>query len=348
MRSRVVAGLVGFVALSLSCSDSPAPGSPVSLDPRSASVQLNTVEGLIEALFPGGLENAALQRWDATEKALEKGDTKIANRHMTQLADFVLRTQGQDRLDDPDGTDPMTVNDGVLRLISLMFGAVHPGEPAPPTNLAGDYIIAVVDGSHQTVVTPFHYAGVEFPAGAAAEPFVLVIKENTSEFSGEPCDGPLDTALCQYPRFYTFDPFPHVRLTRQATFGVCVVVSGPRAPSKAIDDRLRLAHDAPADAPRDGYQYVPGRLRGIEILPYVQTKFLDCHRQIRSEVIGFLEDLLLPKKAWAIDMGGGGESDAFSNFNVVDPGPGPGSELPPDVIVIAPPGKPKPRIPRDR
>src|SRR5688572_13595737 len=102
MRSRVVVGLAGLVALSLSCSDSPAPGSsPVSLDPNSASVQLNTVEGLIEALFPGGLENAALQRWDATERAIEKGDTKIANRHMTQLADFVIRTQGQDRLDDP-------------------------------------------------------------------------------------------------------------------------------------------------------------------------------------------------------------------------------------------------------
>lgn len=348
MRSRVVAGLAGLVALSLGCSDSPAPGSPVSLDPRSANVQLNTVEGLIEALFPGGLETAALQRWDATERAIAKGDGKIANRHMTQLADFVIKMQGQNRLDDPDGGGSMSINDGVLKLISLMFGAVYPGATPPPENLTGDFVVAVVDGSHQTVVTPSHYAGVEFPAGAAAEPFVLVVKENTGEFSGEPCDGPLDTSLCQYPRFYTFDPFPHVRLTRQATFGVCVVVTGDRAPSKDIDDRLRLAHDAPADAPRDGYQYVPGRLNGIEILPYVQTKFLDCHRPIRSEVIGFLEDLLLPKKAWAIDMGGGGQSDAFSNFNVVDPGPGPGSELPPELIVITPPGKPKLRIPRDR
>ena len=115
-----------------------------------------------------------------------------------------------------------------------------------------------------------------------------------------------------------------------------------------IDDRLRLAHDAPASAPRAGYQYVPGRLRGIEILPYVQTKFLDCHRTIRSDVATLLEDLLLPKKAWAIDMGGGGRSDEFSNFNVVDPGPPRGTDSPPEVIVIAPPGKPKPRIPRDQ
>lgn len=319
MRSRVVA-LVGFVALSLSCSDSPAPGTPVSLDPRTANVELETVEGLIVALFPKGNENAALSRWASVEKALGKGDTKIANRHMTQLADFAIKSQGQNRLDDPDGAGSMTVDSGVLKLISLMFGRVYPGQPAPPANLAGDFVVAVVDGSRQTVVTPTHFAGVEFPAGAAAEPFVLVVKQNTNEMSSEPCDGPLDTSLCQYPKFYSFDPFPHVTLTRQATFGVCVEVSGDRAPSKAVDDRLRLAHDAPPGSPRAGYQYVPGRFRGIEILPYVQTRFLECHPK-RGALVGFLETLLLPKKAWAIDMGGGGQSDAFSNFNVVDPVP---------------------------
>lgn len=331
MRSRVVAGLAVLAALSLGCSDNPSGTSSLTLRAGSANVGHNTVEGLIEALFPNGTETAALQRWAATESALERGDTKIANRHMTQLASFVLRNEAQERLDDPDG--PMTTRQGVLELIALMFGAVNQGMTPPPTNLAGDYVIAVVDGSHQTVVTPSRYAGVEFPAGAAAEPFILVIKENPFQPDAE-CSGPLDTQLCQYPRFYTFDPFPHVRLTRQATFGVCIL----NPPSKDVDDRLRLAHDAPPDAPRDGYQYVPGRTIGIEILPYVQTKFLHCEPK-RGEVIGFLENLLLPKKAYAIDMGGGGQSDAFSNFNVVDPG-SPQYELPPEVIVIAPPGKP--------
>ncbi len=323
MRSRVVAGLAGLVALSLSCSDSPAPGgTPVSLDPRTANVELNTVEGLIVALFPKGNENAALARWASVEKALQKGDARIANRHMTQLADFVFKSQGQGRLDDPDGSDPMTVNQGVLRLLSLMFGAVHPGQPPIPENIAGDFVIAVVDGSHQTVVTPTHFAGVEFPAGAAAEPFVLVVRENIGGDYGQ-CQGPLDTQLCQYPRFYSFDPFPHVRLTRRATFGVCVMVDGPRKPSKEVDDRLRLAHDAPDDAPRPGYEHVDNTdngENGIEILPYVQTKFLECHPP-QKRIASFLEKVLLPKKAWAIDMGGGGQSDAFSNFNVVDPVP---------------------------
>ena len=235
----------------------------------------------------------------------------------------------------------MTVREGVLRLISLMFGAVNPGQPAPPTNLSGDYVIAIVDGSHQTVVTPSNFAGVEFPAGAAPQPFVLVIQENNFD-SGEPCSGPLITPLCQYPRFYRFDPFPHVSLDKVATFGVCVVVDGPRAPSKEIDDRLRLAHDAPAGAPRPGYQTVGN----AEILPYVQTDFLEC-RPPKRGTIGLLERLLLPAKAYAIDLGGGGTSDEFSNFNVVDPGPRSTDELPP--IVIAPPGNGKPpKIPRDR
>ena len=344
MRSRVVAGFA-VLLLSLSCSDNPAGGA---LTPAASSARLSeleTVEGLIAALLPNGLETAGLQRWRSTMDALAR-DSKTAQRHMMQLADFVLKLEGQERLDDPDGAGPMSVNDGVLRLISLMFGVVNPGTPAPPTNLGGDFVVAVVDGSHQTVVTPMHYAGVEFPAGAAADPFLLVIRETPDTYDN--CSGPLDTRLCQYPRFYDFTPYPYNRLTRQAAFGVCVVVSGDKKPGKEIDDRLRLAHDAPADAPRPGYQYVPGSEEGpgIEILPYVQTKFLDCHRTriIEGDFLGFLEKVLLPKKAYAIDMGGGGQSDAFSNFNVVDPGPR--SELPPEVIVIAPPGKP-PKI-RDR
>ena len=316
MRSRVVAGFAVFAALSLSCSDAPS-GSSLRQSAQSANVELNSVEGLIQALFPTGNETAALQRWDATLKAIAKGDTKIANRHMTQLADFVLKSQAQDRLDDPDGADPMTVNDGVLRLLSLMFGRVYPGQPLPPENLGGDFVVAVVDGSHQTVVTPRHYAGVEFPAGAAAEPFLLVIREQSDERWSAPCAGPLQTRLCQYPRFYRIDPFPHVMLAKKATFGVCVVVDGIRKPSKDIDDRLRLAHDAPSETPRKGYVTVDG----AEILPYAQTSFLDCHRRlvITDGLLGFLENLLLPAKAYAIDMGGGGQSDAFSNFNVVDP-----------------------------
>jgi hypothetical protein len=315
MRSRDVAGLAVVVALCLSCTDAPPSNALSSIDARSANAtpELNTVEGLIVALFPNGMETAALSRWAATQKALERGDAKIARHHMMQLVDFVLKLQGQERLDDPDGDGPMTVNDGVLRLISLMFGVVIPGEPAPPTDLTGDFVVAVVDGSRQTVVTPSEFAGVAFPAGAAPAPFILVIRE--SEFRSEvPCQGPLRTRLCQYPRFYEFHPFPNTVLRREAKFGVCHVVHGPLAPSKDVDNRLRLAHDAPPNAPRKGYQTVDG----AEILPFVQVDFLECHPH------GLVEDiaaLFLPRKAYAIDLGGGGSSDFFSNFNVVDPIP---------------------------
>lgn len=351
MRSRVVAGLA-VLLFSLSCSDNPA-GSSLSFSGSSAS-ELETVNELIVALFPNGTENAALQRWSTVERDLAS-DKKNAQLHMMQLADFVLKAEGQKRLDDPDGSGPMSVNQGVQKLIALMFGTVNPGAPQPPTDLGGDFVVAVVDGSHQTVVTPTHFAGVEFPAGAAAEPFLLVVRQTPDTYRD--CGGPLNTSLCQYPRFYDFTPYPYTGLTKQATFGVCVLVDGSsKAPSKAVDDRVRLAHDAPAGPPRGApYQYVQGSTdvgegqpTGIEILPYVQTRFLDCHRstQINDGLLGMLEKIFLPRMAYAIDMGGGGQSDAFSNFNVVDPGPrsvdGGGPE-----IVIAPPGK-KPRIPRDQ
>ena len=315
MRSRDVAAFAVVVALSLSCSDAPSSNGPLSLaGSRSASLELNSVEGLIRALFPNGLETAALNRWAATQDALARGNTRIARQHMMQLADFVLKMEGNERLDDPDGDEPMTINQGVVRLISLMFGAVFPGQPAPPSDLTGDFVIAVVDGSHQTVVTPSEFAGVEFPAGAAPEPFVLVIREN--QFRSEvPCAGPLRTRLCQYPRFYAFDPFPHTVLNRVAKFGVCHVTEGPMAPNKGIDGRLRLAHDAPPNAPRKGYQTVDG----AEILPFAQIDFLECHPHLR--IVDIAAAIFLPRKAYAIDLGGGGDSDFFSNFNVVDPVP---------------------------
>ena len=340
MRQRDVASLAVSLALVFSCTDAPhgtnavlAPGS------RSAGVELNTVEGLIDALFPNGQETAALQRWTATQDAIARGDTKIARQHLMQLADFVLKKQAQDQLDDPDGGDPMTVNDGVVRLISLMFGAVFPGDPAPPANLSGDFVLAVVDGSHQTVVTPSDFAGVEFPAGAAPEPFLLLVRQSDFQQDGR-CTGPLRTRLCQFPRFYEFHPFPYTVLNRGASFGVCHVTDDPSAPNSTEHPRVRLAHDAPPDAPRKGYQTVDG----AEILPLVHINFLECHPHVDiiDRIGAIMSKVLLPPKAYAIDMGGGGESDMFSNFNVVDPGPPPES---PPVIVIDP-GKGKP--PRDR
>jgi hypothetical protein len=356
MRSRDGASVAVILALSISCSDAPVENGSMSRTGSAAAnaVELNTVEGLIGALFPNGLEDAALHRWIATRGALGRDDSKVARRHMLQLADFAIKMEKQNRLDDPDGDGDMTVNDGVMKLISLMFGAVMPGVPAPPTDLSGDFVVAVVDGSHQTVVTPSEFAGVEFPAGAAAEPFLLLIRQN--EFPAfERCQGPLRTRLCQYPRFYEFHPFPYTVLTRAAKFGVCHVTEGPMAPGKDIDGRLRLAHDAPPGAPRKGYQTVDG----AEILPFARVAFLECHPHgelpsvdrigaIRStrdaldvgkRVVGGLAylagELLLPRKAFAIDMGGGGDSDFFSNFNVVDPGPPPGSnpDVTPDIVI---------------
>jgi hypothetical protein len=363
MRARFVAvSSVVIVFSALACSDaSVGDGSGLVTAPGTANVthDLNTVDGLIGALFSRGMEDAATHRWASVESALARNNTRVARVLMTQLASFALRMEAQEQLDDPDGDGSMTVRDGVLRLISLMFGEVYPGAEPPPTNLTGDFVVAVVDGSRQTVVTPAQFAGVQFPAGAAPEPFVLVIRE-TPFFSEVPCAGPLRTSLCQYPRFYNFTPYPHVDLDRAAAFGVCHVTDGEFAPGKAVDARLRLAHDAPADAPREGYQTV----EGAEILPLAQVSFLECDPEPETppvDVIGDIGSLreawdvggrlvaglgtlakkvLLPREAFAIDLGGGGMSDRFSNFNVVDPGPP--RESPP-VLVIDPR---KPKLPK--
>jgi hypothetical protein len=223
----------------------------------------------------------------------------------------------------------------VLYMAMYVFGG--PGTSPPSYFTGADAVVGfVTPGAAATVVTPAARAGVAFEAGSVAENTIVVVSQNNSPDFTPNCTGPLQTLLCQYPQFYTFEEFPHTRLLKGAKFSVCHINSGSnRAPlAPGIHDRFLLAHDKPAN-PAD---YTPGSTirdqngESIEILPFITQTFIPHCGDIEytpeapPEIIGVLSrmgralaKLLTPKSAYAIDQGGGGVSFFFSNFNDVDP-----------------------------
>jgi hypothetical protein len=134
------------------------------------------------------------------------------------------------------------------------------------------------------------------PPGALPGKTLFTI-ERIPEF-GSPADhdGPLATALDQYPRFYRIETFPPVSsLAVAGVVGVCVLdPPNPFAPDPAIAARLRIAHPDP-DNPQE-----------IEILPLADAPFLDCSGDSAS---------LSPASPGRL----GGAITSFSPFAVVDP-----------------------------
>ena len=148
------------------------------------------------------------------------------------------------------------------------------------------------------------------------------------------CSGPLQTKLCQYPQFYTFEMFPHKRFLKGAKFSVCHINSGESRYPLADHNRFLFAHAKPAD-PAD---YTPGSTirdqngESIEILPLVAQTFTNCTnnvyannsagrgaRGVLSQLARGIQSFVSPSTAYAVDVGLGGLSFDTSPFNVVDP-----------------------------
>src|ERR1700730_10450059 len=153
-----------------------------------------------------------------------------------------------------------------------------PSTVPPPFTPGADAVVGVVTpNAPATIVTPTLHAGVQLEAGSVAENTIVVVTQNPTPFPAN-CSGPLQTKLCQYPQFYTFDQFPHKRLLKPAKFNVCHVNSGEQRRPLADHDRFRLAHAKPAD-PAD---YTPGSTirdqngESIEILPLIAQTFSTC------------------------------------------------------------------------
>ena len=231
----------------------------------------------------------------------------------------------------------------VLDMSLYVYGG--PTTPIPAVAPASDVAFKLIQPTvADTVVTPALQAAVAFPSGAVTQPTVVVITPDSTYYPAN-CSGPLDTHLCQYPRFYRFNVFPDVKLAKLAKVQVCHIDAGSYRRPLANHDRFRIAHEKPANPAN--YSAGSTIVDNVEVLAYTLLNVTNCGAgggtSYPPPSFGFVPNrspldritdvaswmvrratvvarrLLVPRDVYAIDVGGGGLVADFSMFGVVDP-----------------------------
>jgi hypothetical protein len=230
---------------------STAPTAVCDPDPIQTAIR---IEGLIDALFDGGNENAALQRWGQVEELITAPpphDLAAVRTNTYSLVDYALTKYNQGQLNNvatPGGTAQALTD-----LLNLMFCYTGIGGVVNPIGDDGAAALYQPGSPPLVLVAPSGYAGISLPAGTGNVTLPTVI--SLSRVSG-----PLLTDLDQYPLYYEFNTSSGETFLQDATVAVCT------AENVTVPDetRLRLAHNVPEP-----------NFTTIEILP-IGVGFLDC------------------------------------------------------------------------
>ena len=327
----------------------PVPGSAARSTAPQATLGAE-ISALISSGFPTGEATAIAARWDQVLRSIEKEPTATLKGKLVpgsggraELVKTVKYIESKTLNSTPPSDE--TQAHFVARLVLDMALYVYngPTTPVPIVAPGSDVVLKVIQPtSTDTVVTPAKAAAVIFPAGAVSEPTVVVIMPVAAYYPAN-CSGPLDTHLCQYPKFYHFNVFPDVRLNAPANVQVCHVDAGTLRLPLADHARFKVAHEKPADAANytsgvifdnvelltpvamnvttcaanGGTTYLPPPATLGSMTPLGQLTHLASFAVHRLSVAALT--LITPREAYAIDVGVGGEALFFSTFGVVDP-----------------------------
>ena len=328
-----------------------APGESLGR-PRLAIAASNTdgrIAELSAALFPKGLETAAGTRWNNVKSKYDAGQKSVALSMLAELLKWIDQkaagiTALSPALCTTFPTGPSTSSTrcetpaSAAAKLKLLMTAYVNGVTVPdlPSGLDFGGAVVLPGTNPDPIISRDELAGIDIPQNGVSATTVVTILEDPPTTPYGTCGGPLQTTLCQIPRYYKFDAQPHVKLNSPAKFAVCQTEpsalpwSTPDTPTlQHLDARLRLAHDKPASSA----DYSPNATiyQGVEILPLTSQTFLDCHAHLTAAgptnallqksyaLLTAAWSLVAPKTAWAIDLGGGGEGVSFSNFNNLDP-----------------------------
>ena len=185
------------------------------------------ITSLIEALYPdGGLENAALNRWDNVQRQLARGQEEAALSQMRTLAEQVSRFLEEGRLLDPDPELdlPASAATAAAELVTWLF--VFVGLEASdaleeyPDALPEDFGVGAIDPElGGEVVTGNDWAAVIVEAGDTDEAAFVTI-----ELLGEKtCSvDPLSDPLTQAQGCWDIHRYPEKDWKEEVAVEICV------------------------------------------------------------------------------------------------------------------------------
>lgn len=206
------------------------------------------INALIEDLFDGGKENAALKQFRNVDRQLGRGEVADAIAKAFDLIDFILTHFEGGRLNDPNGGAPPTTEEATNELISLIIQFIGgAGIPDGALGPMGAFVMCDA-GALCNASTGDDRASFYIPAGVTNEPTIVAV-------------GPLDPFvnpfepfdLDGFPLFREFEAFPEIPTNgngglngaedRPIVVELCVLdAPHPLAPPVEILSRLRIAH----------------------------------------------------------------------------------------------------------
>ncbi|MEO5815378.1 MAG: hypothetical protein ABIT20_08875 [Gemmatimonadaceae bacterium] len=349
--------LVASLLVLTSCTDTSTRPSAF-LAPPGARYQLSQtgtldaeIIALMQALFAPELETNALTQWSAIKARLAGGEVAAARARLLTLDDFIQSKQGQ--MDPPPNNESIPTATARLILYMALYVYSGPTTPVPPQmGIGSDAKTEIVKPNLPALIqTPLLHAAAGFDVGSVTTNTIVVVSQNTTYFQSH-CSGPFTTKYCQYPIYYEYHSFPHVRFEKPVRVVMCPVPPGGNygALPGVDDDELVRAHDKPASP--SGYTPggfpVPGE--AIEILPvnpafdpthptvvcsgtvYPQVALFNVPRhpegvlenalayaaRATNSAASFVGRMLTPKSAYAIDNGVEHLSFEFSQFANLD------------------------------
>lgn len=279
--------LIALAALA-GCSDG---GDPVP--------QPSDLEEQATALFPAGpARDEAIDLAGEVVTSAGQGNTAAAEAAALDLAELTLGEYYGDRLAPTLQAQPGPLD----ALITEAFDVAGLGDPGlEAASFSDDGLVAVVRDTGGLFVTASLRAGIEIPAGSVPRSTLLAIRRLADTSAFAPGDGPLPTALDQYPLYFDFGFTPEVTLSVDGIIGLCQLSdpTSPYYPPDFLFDILQLAHPDPDDG------------SAIELLELVDAPFLNCDGATSSV-----------RDARAVAQrrrGIGGRVRKFSPFGAVDP-----------------------------
>jgi hypothetical protein len=248
MRTFFTAAILSVGIVLIGCQDQ-EPSSPAGPSQAiTGATNVAAINALIDDLFDGGKENAALKQFRNVDRQLDRGEVTDAIAKAFDLIDFILTHFEDDRLNDPNGGAPPTTEEGVNELISLILQHVG-GEAIPEGALGPMGAFVMCDaGALCNASTGDERASFFIPAGVTNAPTVVAV-------------GPLDPfvnpfepfGLDGFPLFREFTAFPEIPTNgngglngaedRPIIVELCVLdPPHPLAPPVEILSQLRIAH----------------------------------------------------------------------------------------------------------
>lgn len=304
VRSAVIA-LVAVLAVA--CGETPT-GTELRRDGRAAALvpgTCTTLEAMAEqakVLYSHTSTptvNDIKAQLAAMDYNVARGRFALAEKSASDVVAITLRKHNEGSLGGTDADVRAFVN------AVLCFAGIDIDLNTPDDT----YLVQPAD-TEQVVTNTEGTVGVEFPAGPVAEPTLITFEPIVDEFV-DPCEGPLQTKLDQYPGFVRIVKTSATNAPLLQPVVVAVCPQGVIPPE--VRARLRLGH---------------GASYGFEVTPAAEADFLTCPVETGQARAGSmwdrLVDAVLPQRAHAYqsnEFGGGvgGTVTEFSPLAPVDP-----------------------------